>query len=174
MTITDTSQRDASRHSPGQMIPFAPGAAGFVAIGLLMMTGAISIDRRREFDQVVGVAFFSPCLVVVAWRLLWMRGPWRRSRRRACAAHAWPRGAMTRSAVLQVWTREACRQKIVVISAPRRIEQPIGLNRMAGWMRRASRSPVADGLSITAAGLPVTADRLKPLIAADLDVAQGH
>jgi hypothetical protein len=167
VTAVDTSRTQVFRQSPWQMVLLALGAAAFVAASLLILTGVIAMEG--EDNTVIGLAgagFFGLCFVLIVWRLISMRGPvvtldpeGIRDTRIAAKVIPW-------SAVEQIGTWEAYRQKIIVISVPAAVEQTLELTRIARWSRGANRSLGADGLCITTQGLPVSHDQLMKLVVA--------
>ena len=78
---------------------------------------------------------------------------------------------MVRRAEVSTW--ELQKQKVIVLQVPPEVEGSIQMTRMARWTRGPNKGLGADGLSITAAGLKISHEKLLEAVLAHMEAVQG-
>jgi hypothetical protein len=157
---------------------------GLLALGILM-TGAcalivlgyipVAAGSLRQFLAWVGLVFFALMTIIIVSRL---------RRVSDTVVTLSPEGIVdTRvaervipwAAIQNVGVWELQKQKVIVLKVPAEVEGSIQMTRMARFTRGPNKSLGADGLSITAAGLKISHDKLLEAVLAHVAAADaGH
>lgn len=163
MTV-DTSRTIEIEYSPWKLVGLVAAGVALTAVSVVIAFELIpEAARASDFHKLagyVGVPFFGLGTLIIAWRLLAVRGSvvtitpeGIRDTRVAAELIPW-------NAVRHISTWEYQRQKTMVLAIDPAVERRLTLTTIARSSRNVNRTLGADGLCITAAGLKIEYDTL--------------
>jgi hypothetical protein len=161
--------------APLKLLLLLLGAVAFVLGSYFMTSATVDTDRHSaEKVQLIGylgLAFFGPCALLIAWRLLTQRGPVITLSPQGFRDVRVSHDVVPWRAIASIGTWTHSGQRIMVLGMKSGEEEKLKLTRIARMSRGANARLGADGLAITAQGTKINHD---DLIATTTAYVQAH
>lgn len=160
MSEIDTTQTIHVAQHPGKMIILFLGAVAFT-VGSIYVAFHVNPDEDpRVMVVYLGIVFFGACSLLIAHRILKLRGPVVTISPEGITDLRVAARTVPWHAIHGISTWSQSGQKVMVLAVDPAVEATLGLSRIARWSRKANAALGADGLCIAASGLAMPYDDL--------------